>query len=461
VRGVASRVGSTRELEEHLPRVSTFVAERTGLHFPPDRFRDLVRGLEGARRELGFDDVVDLARWLVSSPISPAQLQILASHLTIGETYFFREPAMWDVLRHRVLPDLIQARRGGEQRLRLWSAGCASGEEPYTLAILLHQLLPDLPQWHVTILGTDINTRFLRKAAAGAYGDWSFRGASQTIKTAYFTQTADHFTIREDIQRLVTFEHLNLVEDVYPSLATETNAMDIILCRNVLMYFTPSHLRTVIGKLHGALIEDGWLVVSPSEASATWFPQFVSTTFPNAILFRKRERPAGAEHQPVSRGSRSQPEPPSPPGRSASSRPLRAAPTLSNLPALTRALANEGRLDEALACCDQWVALDRLSAPAHYIRGMVLLEQGDFADARRSLQRTLYLDPKFVLAHFASGTLAATQGRHQEALKHFANTQRLLAELSPDAILPESDGLTAGRLAQTLAVLSGTDATHD
>src|SRR4030081_182852 len=133
-------------------RLSALIAERMGLHFPLERLTDLQRGLAGAADEMGFDDVAACADWLLSAPLTKAHLQVLASHLTIGETYFFRDKRTLDVLAGRVLPELIQARRGHEQRLRLWSAACCSGEEPYSLAILLHQVLPDLAEWHITIL---------------------------------------------------------------------------------------------------------------------------------------------------------------------------------------------------------------------------------------------------------------------------------------------------------------------
>ena len=226
----------SRDDETQWARLSGLIAEQMGLHFPHERLVDLQRGLAGAAEDFGFDDIAACADWLLSTPLNKAQLQVLATHLTIGETYFFRDKKSFDVLASSVFPALIHARRGRERRLRLWSAACCSGEEAYSLAILLHQVLPDLADWHVTILATDINPVFLRKAVAGSYGEWSFRDTAAGFKERYFTRTEDRrYTIRPEIQKLVTFEHVNLVEDVYPSLATDTNARDIIFCRNVLM----------------------------------------------------------------------------------------------------------------------------------------------------------------------------------------------------------------------------------
>src|SRR3990172_1428696 len=163
--------------------------------------------------------------------------------------------------------------------------------------MLLHQAIPDLADWHVTILATDINARFIRKAVAGSYGEWSFRDAPIGFKEGYFSRTDDgHYAIRPEIKKLVTFEHVNLVEDVYPSLATNTNAMDVIFCRNVLMYFTPEQTRKVIGNLHHALMEGGWLAVSPSEASQALFMQFVTLNCPGVILYQKGDAGSRANH---------------------------------------------------------------------------------------------------------------------------------------------------------------------
>ena len=155
---MTTRCLSDRDSETQWMRLSEFIAEHMGLHFPRERWADLQRGMAGAAVECGFDDAAACADWLLSAPPTRTQLQVLANHLTVGETYFFRDKRTFDVLASRVLPELIDARRGRERRLRLWSAACCSGEEAYSLAILLHQVLPDLADWHVTILATDINS---------------------------------------------------------------------------------------------------------------------------------------------------------------------------------------------------------------------------------------------------------------------------------------------------------------
>lgn len=473
-------------------QLSAYIAGRMGLHFPPERWDDLKRGLAGAAQESGFEDAAKYVDWMLSAPPGTAQLQVLASHLTIGETYFFRDPKTLDALAETILPELIRSRRGRDQRLRIWSSACSSGEEPYTLAILLHQLLPDLRDWQVTIAASDINPHFLRKATAGHYGEWSFRNAPAWLKQRYFKRTAEgHYAIIPEIRKLVTFAYLNLVEDNYPSPATQTDAMDIIFCRNVLMYFTRSQADKVIVRLSRSLVEGGWLALSPSETLKALFSRFVGVNFPDAILFQKGNAPPRAEA--VSVGAIPAPGPgaiedspprpgPAPPVETQAmpdllataqslyrqGRHAQAADTLlaacgdrqttpAALSLLTRALANQGRLADALTWCERWIAADKVDPAGHYLHAMVVLEQGDPQRARASLQRAIYLDPGFVLAHFALGNLARRCGRSAEAVKHFSNAQHLLRACRADDPLPESDGLTAGRLAETLASLMNSE----
>jgi chemotaxis protein methyltransferase CheR len=499
-------------------RVSEFIAQNTGLHFPAERRPDLQRGLAAAAAEFGFADSESCADWLLSAPLTRPQLCTLASHLTVGETYFFRERKTFDALAERVLPELFRRRRGREQRLRLWSAACSTGEEPYSLAILVQQLLPDWQDWDVTILATDINERFLQKAAAGVYGEWSFRESPSGFKQRYFTHTSDgRFEIAPEIRNCVSFAHMNLARDCFPSLTTDTHTMDVIFCRNVLIYFTASHTRKLVENLRRTLADGGWLAVSPSECSQALFSRFVAVNFPGSILYRKCKAeeqspsawappPSGTVAECAARVFDASPlstpvvadafvletfraEPaqalsaaaePSQPHAAAESlyaqgRYAEAADTLlasfargaaQTPPAssqtaqgtrafslLARALANQGRHADALAWSERWIGADKIDSAAHYVHAMILQEMGEREAARNSLHRAVYLQPDFVLAHFLLGNLARADARTAQANKHFANTLHLLRGCSPNALLPESGGMTAGRLVEIIATL--------
>jgi chemotaxis protein methyltransferase CheR len=408
------------------------------------------------------------------------------------------------MLEERILPELIRKRRDGDRRFRIWSAGCCTGEEPYTIAILLKQVLPDLEDWQITILATDINPRFLQKASEGVYGEWSFRGVPPGIKERYFKKWHNgRFEILPEIKRMVTFSYLNLAEDTYPSLLNNTNAMDLIFCRNVLMYFSPERAKQVIRKFHHSLLDGGWLIVSPSEASQILYAQFVTVNFPGVIFYRKDSHRAAVS---VSYGSEEETKPPllptnpfsftpSPKTELTISEPLKepgapdtseekvvepehnlcaeamdlyeqgryeeAVETLSTLLArdpsdskamalLARVHANQGNLTEATHWCEKALAADKLSPTCHVLHATILQEQSVTQEAIRALQRALYLDQNLVLAHFALGNIARQQGRFKEATKHFENARILLDAYSYEEILPESEGMTAGRLMEII-----------
>ena len=428
--------------------VSQSIEAQLGLHYPPERWPDLDRGLRGAAKELGFDCVEKCARALVLAKLERAQIDALAAHLTIGETYFFREPAVFAALASHVLPALVRSRQGRAKRLRIWSAGCCTGEEPYSIAIALRRAIPDVEDWQITILATDINPRFLHKAAAGVYGDWSFRGVPEELRATWFRRLPERqFEILPVIRKMVDFSCLNLVEDIYPSLANDTNAMDLIFCRNVLMYFSREQMRKVIVKFHRSLVAEGALLVSATESARELFLEFTPDDIPGIALYRKGAPaprpemivPAAAPvpmqiPEPVPRLPVLQPSPMPPPD------PADEA----------RRLANEGKLSEALAACEQAIAADKLVAAHHYLRGAVLQEQNAFDEAAAAFRRALYLDPDFVIVHFALGHLFQRQGRGRDAARCFANARSLVHDRAPASVLPESDGITAGRL---LAIL--------
>lgn len=493
--------------DELLSRLSDLVAAQTGLYFPPNRWSDLERGISSAARELEFEDANACIDRLLSCALSAREIEALASHLTIGESYFFREPRSFEALESEVLPALIRARRESGARLRIWSAGCARGEEPYSIAILLSRLIPDLREWNVTILATDINPRFLQQACAGVYGEWSFRAAPAWLRERYFQPIKEgRWEILPAIRRMVTFSHLNLAEDAYPSLWNNTNAMDVIFCRNVLMYFLPEKGKKVGHNLWSSLVEGGWLIVSPTEASRELFPQFVTVNFPGTILYRKENR-AAQRVEEFPRRMDEEPTPWFPPPSAATTEAVAEAgvlPDIGETPApaaeaeiaeedpvpcreamdfyeqgeyakaaekllaalardatdagamalLARVYANQGKLAEALEWCAKAVAAERMNAAYHYLRAVILQEQGAWEEARDELRQVLYLDQDFAPAHVALGSLSRRQGRNKEARRHFASALSLLRRHRHEDVLPEGEGITAGRLAEILGAMS-------
>lgn len=461
-----------------LQPLSERIAARFGLHFPAERWSDLQRGIAAAAAARGQPDVAAFARQLLAEPLAAADAAALAASLTIGETYFCREKASLDALERHILPRLIAARADGPRRLRLWSAGCCTGEEAYTLAILLDRLLPDASQWEVTLLATDLNPVFLRRAAHGEYGEWSFRETPDWVRERYFRQLRNgRYRMDERIRRRVRFACLNLAADDFPSPASGTEAMDVILCRNVLMYFAPEQARAVIGRFRRALGDCGWLIVSPAETSGILYAGFAQRQIDGALLYEKVGAGEAAIDTPIDAPIAWVPPAPEPmlawqaeifappaapppvqaplPQESLPSAPATSASAeaLRRLLQSARDCADRGQLAEAAEQCRQAIAAHRLDPASHYLLGTILEAQGQAEEAAQALLRALYLAPDFVLAHFALGNLRRAQGRDRDAGRHFDNALEILRAQPADAPVAEADGLSAARLGDIVATL--------
>ena len=209
-----------------LPLFARFIARTMGLHFAVERLDELETKMAAVARSAGYVEVEQYLLWLMSAPLSREQLDTLALALTIGETYFLRDPRSYQILEEELFPELVANRRKADRSLRIWSAGCSSGEEAYSIAILLSRFIPDLANWNISILATDINPRALERGRAGVYGKWSFRNAP-TWLMEYFTRCRDgRFEIIPRIRAMVHFDHLNLADDS-PACAGP-DAVDII-----------------------------------------------------------------------------------------------------------------------------------------------------------------------------------------------------------------------------------------
>lgn len=467
--------------EELVAQLSDFVSTHMFLHFPRERWPDLLRGIEAAAKEFGFGDAESCIHWLVSAPLNKHQVEILAGHLTVGETFFFRDARSFELLEHRILPDLIGAREKTDRRLRIWSAGCCTGEEAYSLAISVRKWVHDLDDWNVTILATDINPRFLHAAKTGVFGEWSFRSAPPGFKELYFKPAENgRWEILPSIRKMVTFSFLNLAEDVYPSLLNDTNAMDVVFCRNVMMYFDAARMQKVIHNLHRCLVDGGWLVVSANESSQTMYAQFETVHHADGTFYR-RARVADQKFRETQKillkDLKKLIAPPVPSAESyESARAMydaggyaetiellgRMPPELRVMILRVRAHANQGHLDEALACCDKLVAsAGKLSPVSHYLRATILHEKGALEEAVLSYTRALYLDQGYALAHFALANLSRQRGRADEARRHFRNALEALAEHPPETILDESEGITVGRLKEIISSLMEAEAADE
>ena len=264
-------------------RVAAVVYTVAGLVFPPNRQPSAEAGMLRAMTSLRIADP-DLLATMVGAP-GEARDALLAE-LTVGETYFFREAAQLDLLRTEVLPSLL-ATRATTDPLRIWSAGCASGEEPYTLAILLREL-----GWShaAEILGTDVSAPRLASARRGRYTRWSLRGVSAPRVERWFQPVGTHFQLDPAIRASVRFAPLNLMSTEYPSVESGTANQNVVLCRNVLIYFDMPSVALIASRLLAALAPGGWLLLGASDPSLAELVPCEVVMTPAGIAYRRDDR---------------------------------------------------------------------------------------------------------------------------------------------------------------------------
>jgi chemotaxis protein methyltransferase CheR len=492
----SERLNPPELLEEQLAELATLVEARLGLSFQGERRADLARGTVAAMKALQFRDATRYIRWLRESAPAPGQLDELVTHLAVGETYFFRDPASFEALRTHVLPELVRARQshaGSERSLRIWSAGCSTGEEAYSLAIVLELAIADLDRWDVTLLATDINRQALQAAERGVYREWSFRGVPEDMRRRFFRARPDGLTeVVPHVRRRVKFAYLNLGEDAYPSGLNNTNAMDLIVCRNVLMYFTPERAAQVLGRLERSLGDGGWLALASAEFGMPWRPaQLSSVRLADAAFLRKAAfdpSASGAARPEVERAVLALATPgetcPGPPLANANATAATENVSFDHALALYRAgryesaadaaramlarhpgnavamallariHANLGRLDAALEWSRGALDAEKLDPVTHYVHAGILLDLGRPSEAVVSLERALFLDQDFTLAHYTLGMLARAEGRAARARRHLRNALASLDGRGSNEEVAQGEGMTAGRLTAIIGSMS-------
>lgn len=245
-----------------IDRFRDIVAEKFGLHFDDTKQDFLGEILLRRIGQAGSGDAFSYFQSLMLGAPSRAEIAALAEELTVGETYFFRHPDQFRAFTEVALQPRLQA-PGMSPRLRILSAGCASGEEAYSLAILVRQYVPDVSRWNARVIGIDVNSAALAKAAKARYTVWSLRGVPDEIRQRYFRVADKDFVLDDSVRALVSFEERNLIDDA-PDF-WQPDQFDVIFCRNVIMYFRPEAAGTVIARLTRSLVPGGFLFLGPAE----------------------------------------------------------------------------------------------------------------------------------------------------------------------------------------------------
>ncbi len=237
------------------------------------------------------------------SPHQARELELLAEVLTTGETFFMRDAGQMQFLRETLLPELVARRRSqGQLRLRLWSSACATGEEAYSLAILVSELLPDRFQWRLDLYGTDVSRAALHRAQAGVYSAWAFRGCDEAFRQRHFHPHGDQWRLHQSLRDLVRFLPCDLIREGLPDPGRGLAEMDLILCRNLFIYLHPEAIEGVTHKLAASLSEGGVLLTGHGELRAHRPAQLQVEAHPQTLVYRKGGRGTTVPPQPGKAG---------------------------------------------------------------------------------------------------------------------------------------------------------------
>ena len=458
--------------------------ERTGLYLPAEKLDRLEEPFKHSKGNLGLPSPGQVLQAIASgSEYGRAYLSRLVTAITTHETYFFRTPPHFNALKNYLIPEIVHSKRyRGKKTLRFWSAGCSTGEEPYSLAMLLLDIFPDIDFWQVSILATDIDVDALERAEKGIYGRWSFRGVAPEIIEKYFHPlNEERYRIDDRIRSMVTFQPLNLKSDPYPSSFFGTTDLDIILCRNVTIYFRPETTQKIIRNFCHCLNEGGFLLTGTAEHSFHAYKDFEVRVFPETAIYQKPslKRKVSPPPKPISIPLPAL-ELPRPPAKEAKRKPaakkksekrpveksldliaqgevdkalMLLAEEVEKNPKDSRACFLLGRISadrnhqrEAIYWLSQTVTLDPLHLWAHYLLGLLRLEENRMDDALQFLKKTVYIEPDFALGHFYLGRAYKHQGQIEKARKSFTTVKKLLDSLSLPEELEGAESMTTHQL---------------
>jgi chemotaxis protein methyltransferase CheR len=267
-------------LSEHeLSELRMLIEERTGIHFDASRERFFSTRVREHLRERRFSRGTDLLRAVRKTNI---EYEALLEKLLTQETTFFRYPAVFEAFEKHVLPELhVKKFWRNPRTLRIWSAGCSTGEEPYSIAITVFDTLSFADAWEVEILATDVGRQALRTAERGVYAGRSIAGVTERQLVAHFTAINGSQQVKPRLRKIVSFAQMNLASPVY------VGRMDLIFCMNVLIYFSEERRHSLVQRFYDALEPGGYLFLGHSESISKMPVKFQAIVLGDCIMYRK------------------------------------------------------------------------------------------------------------------------------------------------------------------------------
>lgn len=270
---------------EEFEMIRDFIHEKSGIYFAQNKMYLVKNRLEKRMAELEFKTVRDYF-YHVKYDVSQKEFNRLMVVMTTNETSFFRNEPQLLCFSDEVLPQIIREKMQGRtgRSLRLWSAGCSTGEEPYTLAIMIMEKLKPLNGWNIEIIANDISEDVLQKARLGSYSGTTIRNVPTNLLDRYFTRTDEIYTVKPEIKALVKFSQLNLNDPRKLALLT---GLDVIFCRNVMIYFSDEVRKRIVRGFLNALVPGGYFYIGHSETLHGISKSFKLVYFKNALVYRK------------------------------------------------------------------------------------------------------------------------------------------------------------------------------
>lgn len=446
-------------------RLTALLTRRTGMLFPEHKRRDFETKLSPHLESM---DPSLRASLVDRVETDDAVLQNLVNQLTIGESYFFRNRPHFTALEERILPDIIKA-NSTTRRLRIWCAGCSTGEEPYSLSILMRERFPELAGWDVLIEATDINTSFLDRARRGVYTNWSFRSVEPRIISRYFTkEDVNRYVLSREITGTVDFGTFNLSKPPFRG-RLKGEPFDLVMCRNVLIYFSYEASNSIIGALADMIKPGGYLIVGHAEsfpalreleaiyAHATYYYQKSTGRRHSSISAQPVHTvsiPGIGVHEVERRSSTLYP-------RISTLQPSRtldleevavqAGEDEGDLLAIELETAQDhtdmGELGKAKTILDRLVeGPGKLHHRVHFLRALIADQENRTQEAMASLKQSIFLNKQFAIGHYYHGVICEREGDRLAAARYFRNVCGIARSLPDDSELDEGGGMTAGVL---------------
>jgi len=441
-----------------LHQIKSLLSEQTGLRILDENINTLACLAQDRMKAFKLSSLADYYQLLshIDHPELAGEHEFFSRGLTTGETYFFRDQGQMKVLSQSILPELIERNRG-QRSLRFWSAGCSTGEEAYSLAILLDELPTDLSDWRISILGTDINREALAKAQQATYSEWSFRQVDRQRQQRYFRLHWNRWELDPRIRRQVRFRPFNLVTEMFPEIGGDIDRVDLILCRNVFIYLEPGKVKQIADKMTAALVEGGYLMTGHSELYAHHLGGLRTRVYPDSIVYQKKPHLTRLPHPSI----HDQPEPVplknnddehTPPAKQAAfgypnpTVPVTAQATVTMQDAWT--FANQGRPEQALSCCEILMAKSPLDHNPYYLTALLAQEQGNTEKAKTLLKKVIYLAPEFISAYLELGDIHVKENNPALARKMWSTARNLLQLLPQDKYIEMFGNSTASDILQ-------------